>query len=307
MSPAAAISVPEAARDGGVLTVGNFDGVHLGHRQMVDQLVALARKLGTRAIAVTFDPPPLALLAPGRIPPQLTTRSQKVELLKSIGVDEVVVCPTSHELLSLSPEEFFDEILVSRLGCRGIVEGPNFCFGKGRAGDIHMLKELCARQQLPVVIVEAREIDGAMISSSEIRSALSAGDVAKARKWLGRPYTVTGRVIHGAERGRLLGFPTANLGQIETLLPPLGVYACRTKVDRVSYPVALNIGPNPTFAENQLKIEAHLIGFSGDLYGQTVTLEFLQRLRGVVKFEGVDSLKSQLQSDIAETVRCAAE
>ena len=307
MSPAAAISVPEAAREGGVLTVGNFDGVHLGHRQMVDQLVALARELGTRAIAVTFDPPPLAILAPGRIPPQLTTRTQKVELLKSIGVDEVVVCPTSHELLSLTPEEFFEEILVHQLGCRGMVEGPNFCFGKGRVGDIRLLKELCAQRQLPVAIVEAREIEGVMISSSEVRNALSSGDVAKARKWLGRPYSVSGRVIHGAERGRLLGFPTANLDQIETLLPPLGVYACRTNVDGISYPVALNIGPNPTFAENRLKVEAHLIGFSGDLYDRTVTLEFLQRLRGVVKFDGIDALKSQLQSDIAETVRCAAE
>ncbi len=150
MSPAAAISVPALARDGGVLAVGNFDGVHLGHRQMIDQLAALARKVGTRAIAVTFDPPPLALLAPGRMPPQLTTCEQKVKLLKSIGVDEVVVCPTSAELLALSPEEFFEDVLVSRLGCRGMVEGPNFRFGKGRAGDIDLLRELCARRQLPI-------------------------------------------------------------------------------------------------------------------------------------------------------------
>lgn len=307
MSTAAAITVPQAARDGGVLTVGNFDGVHLGHRQMVDQLVALARKLATRAIAVTFDPPPLALLAPGRIPPQLTTCSQKVELLKSIGVDEVIVCPTSHELLSLSPDKFFETVLVDQLKCRGMVEGPNFCFGKGRAGDINLLKELCARRHLPVEIVEAREIEGVMISSSEVRSALSVGDVAKARKWLGRPYSISGQVIHGAERGRLLGFPTANLSQIETLLPPLGVYACRTQVDGKIYPVALNIGPNPTFGEEQLKVEAHLIGFSGDLYDRTMTLEFIRRLRGVVKFDGIEALKAQLQSDIAESIHCASE
>ncbi len=307
MSSADAIFVPESARKGGVLTVGNFDGVHLGHRQMIDQLVVLARKLGTRAIAVTFDPPPLTLLAPGRTPLLLTTSSQKVELLKSIGVDEVVICPTTHELLSLSAEEFFEDVLVKRLGCRGMVEGPNFCFGKGRTGDINLLRELCARRQLPVTIVQAREIEGVMISSSEVRNALGAGDVTKAHKCLGRPYSISGCVIHGAERGRLLGFPTANLSQIETLLPPPGVYACRTRIDGVSYPVALNIGPNPTFAEDQLKVEAHLIGYSGDLYDRTVTLEFLKRLRGVVKFDGIESLKAQLQADIAESACCASE
>jgi len=306
MLSADAISVPTLVQSEGVLTVGNFDGVHLGHRRMIDQLVALARELGTRTVAVTFDPPPLAVLAPGRMPPQLTTLPQKVELLKAVGVDEVVVLATTRELLALSAEQFFEDVLVGQLGCRGIVEGPNFRFGKGRTGDIALLQQLCAQHQLPISIVEAREVDGAMVSSSEVRTALGAGNVAKARSLLGRPYSISGSVAHGAQRGRLLGFPTANLEGIETLLPPTGVYAGRSIVDGVNYPVALNIGPNPTFGEDRPKIEAHLVGYAGDLYSQTVTIDLLDSLRGIVKFPNVEALRTQLQHDIAAAVICAS-
>lgn len=306
MLSADANSVPALGRSAGVITVGNFDGVHLGHRRMIDQLVALARELGTRAVAVTFDPPPLAVLAPGRLPPQLTTLSQKVELLKASGVDEVVVRSTTRELLDLTAEQFFEDVLLRQLGCQGIVEGPNFRFGKGRSGDIALLQRLCAQHQLPISIVEAREVDGAMVSSSEVRSALGAGNVAKARSLIGRPYSISGSVAHGAQRGRLLGFPTANLEGIETLLPPAGVYAGRSIVDGVSYPVALNIGPNPTFGEDRQKIEAHLVGYSGDLYSQVVSIELLDSLRGIVKFPHIEALQSQLQQDISAAVSCAS-
>lgn len=271
---------------------------------MIQELVALADELGTRAVAVTFDPPPLALLAPDRVPPQLTTPAQKVELLKSIGVDEVVICGTTPGLLSLTAEQFFEQVLVQQLGCQGIVEGPNFRFGHGRAGDINLLQKLCAIRQLPVSIVEAHEVDGCMISSSEVRTAINAANLRKARSLLGRPYSMTGIVSHGAERGRTLGFPTANLERIETLLPPAGVYAGRAMVSNRSYPIALNIGPNPTFGEQVQKIEAHLIGYSGDLYDQVLKIELLEFLRGVVTFTGVDALKSQLQNDIAQAIQC---
>ena len=297
--------VPAPASFGGVLTVGNFDGVHLGHQRMIRQLVDLARELGTRAIAVTFDPPPLAILAPDRVPPQLTTLSQKVELIRGLGVDEVIVYPASRELLALTAEQFFENVLVRQLGCVGLVEGPNFRFGRGRAGDVALLRELCSPRLIPLTIVEACEQEGAMVSSSEVRSALGRGDVAGARRLLGRAYSITGTVAHGAERGRQLGFPTANLGGIETLLPPLGVYAGRATVAGVRYPVALNIGPNPTFGDDRLKVEAHLVGFSGDLYEQMLSIEFLDRLRGVVRFSRVDGLRTQLQTDIAQAVDLA--
>ncbi len=279
--------------------MGNFDGVHLGHQRMIQQLVDLAREQGTCAIAVTFDPPPLAILAPDHVPPQLTTLTQKVELIRGLGVDEVIVYPATRELLALTAEQFFETVLVQQLGCRGLVEGPNFRFGRGRAGDVALLRELCSPRMIPLTIVDACEHEGTMVSSSEVRSALSRGDVAGARRLLGRAYSISGTVAHGAERGRLLGFPTANLDGIETLLPPLGVYAGRATVEGVRYPVALNIGPNPTFGEDRLKVEAHLVGFTGDLYEQSLEIEFLDRLRGVVKFSGVDALRTQLQQDIA--------
>ena len=304
MSTADAQSVPASKSREGVLSVGNFDGVHLGHQQMIQELVRLARKLGTRSLAVTFDPPPLALLAPSRMPPQLTTLSQKVELLQALGVDEVFVCPTTRELLNLTAEQFFEEVLIQQLGCRGMVEGPNFCFGRGRVGDETLLRKLCGERQLPISIVEAHDFGGTMVSSSEVRTAIRAGDVAKARRLLGRPYSITGTVVRGEERGRLLGFPTANLDGIETLPPPLGVYAGRATVNGVRYPVALHIGPNPTFGEDQLKVEAHLIGYTGDLYGQAVTIDLLDHLRSVVKFPDIQALRAQLQMDIAHVIRC---
>lgn len=288
---------------GGVLTVGNFDGVHLGHRRMIEQLVALARELGTRAIAVTFDPPPLAILAPDRVPPQLTTRRQKVDLIRKLGVNKVIVYPTSHELLSLTAEQFFEQVIVHQLGCLGMVEGPNFRFGRGRGGDVPLLQKLCAQRNIPLKVVEAHELDGVMVSSSEVRSAIGRGDVAGASRLLGRPHSFTGTVVTGEKRGRLLGFPTANLEQIDTLLPPQGVYAARTDIDGDVYPVALNIGPNPTFGEDQVKVEAHLIGFSGDLYNCELMIELIAFLRGVVKFPNIEALRAQLQIDIAEATQ----
>ena len=303
MLSAAVTPVPALDSSGGVLTVGNFDGVHLGHRRMIEQLVALARELGTRAIAVTFDPPPLAILAPDRVPPQLTTLSQKVDLIRELGVDEVIVYPTSRELLSLTAEQFFEQVIVHQLGCLGMVEGPNFRFGRGRGGDVPLLQKLCAQRNIPLKVVEARELDGVMVSSSEVRSAIGRGDVAGASRLLGRPHSFTGTVVTGVKRGRLLGFPTANLEQIDTLLPPQGVYAARTDIDGDVYPVALNIGPNPTFGEDQVKVEAHLIGFSGDIYNWRLTIELIAFLRGGVKFPSVDALRAQLQIDIAEATR----
>lgn len=281
-----------------VLTIGNFDGVHRGHVAMLGRLKELSVQLGLPAVVVTFDPPPLAILAPERLPPRLTTVEQKAALLRAQGVDEVIVWPVSRELLSLTAEQFFEQIVCDQLKCRGIVEGPNFCFGRARGGNVEVLKRLGAATNVPVVIAEPSETGGAMISSSQIRSALSAGDVVQARELLGRPYAIEGTVVTGAQRGRLLGFPTANLSQVETLIPPLGVYAARTTIQGTAWPVALNIGPNPTFGEDQLKLEAHVIGYSGDLYGQTLSLQLLDQLRGVKKFSSVEELREQLERDI---------
>lgn len=282
-----------------VLTIGNFDGVHRGHAAILKQLCRMATQLQLPPVVVTFDPPPLAVLAPDRLPPRLTSVDQKVSLLLEQGISEVIVWPATPELLSLSADQFFEDIVLGQLRCRGIVEGPNFCFGRGRAGTVERLQQLGSHHRITVAIAQASESGGSMISSSEIRNALSQGNVVQARELLGRPYQLTGTVITGAQRGRQLGYPTANLGNVETLIPPQGVYAGRTTLDGKSWPVALNIGPNPTFAEDQQKIEAYLIGFSGNLYGKTLSIELLQSLRGVKKFSGVDELKWQLQQDVA--------
>ncbi|RLS58267.1 MAG: riboflavin biosynthesis protein RibF [Planctomycetota bacterium] len=281
------------------LTVGNFDGVHLGHRRMVEELVAMAQKQGTRAIAVTFDPPPLRLLAPERCPPQLTTLARRQSLLLAAGADEVVVLPTTPELLQMTAEEFVESILLQQLKAVGIVEGPNFRFGRGRVGDVHTLRSLCAGR-LPLTVVDAVETDSGMISSSLIRTAIQSSQIATARKMLGRPFEIQGVVGTGAQRGRTIGFPTANLEAIETLLPPPGVYAGRARVHGVPYTVALHIGPNPTFGEGALKVEAHLIGYQGNLYGTELVIELLDQLRGVVRFSCVESLIDQLRKDVAQ-------
>lgn len=282
-----------------VLTVGNFDGVHRGHVSILRRLKELSKQTALPAMVVTFDPPPLAILAPERVPSRLTTVKQKVALLRAQGVDEVIVWPASRELLSLTAEQFFEQIVCDHLKCRGIVEGPNFCFGRARGGNVEVLRRLGTAASIPVIIADPSETGGAMISSSQIRSSLSAGDIAQARERLGRPYAIEGTVVTGAQRGRLLGFPTANLSHVETLIPPAGVYAARTTIQGAAWPVALNIGPNPTFGEDQLKLEAHVIGYSGDLYGQNVSLDLLGQLRGVRKFSGVEELRDQLTRDIA--------
>lgn len=291
-----------ALSPGGVVSIGNFDGVHRGHRRMIGALVNMANRLNTLARVMTFDPPPLAILAPDRVPPQLTTLATRIELLKSCGVDEVIVYPTSHKLLGLTAEEFFEQFLIKRFGASGVVEGPNFCFGRGRTGNVSLLRTLCEQKGIPLEIIEPENIDGVMISSSEIRAALLSGEVRRAHQLLGRPYTITGRVGQGAQRGRQIGFPTANLHDIETLLPPAGVYCGQCQIDEAIYPVAMNIGSNPTFGEHAIKIEAHLIGYHGDLYGRMITVELLDRLRGIFRFSNIEELQKQLRVDISRSI-----
>lgn len=294
---------PEWAR-GGVVVVGNFDGVHLGHVALIQHARQLAASLGTRLTIITFDPHPLLLLAPERFQPTLTTIRERVcnllchpeQSLK--GADGVIVLRTDHELLQLSSEEFFQNILVDHFQAKGIVEGFNFRFGKDRAGSVEMLRNRCEKVGIRFQIVEPFKIDKFVVSSSQVRDAVEAGHVELAAKLLGRPFGVTGRVVEGARRGRTIGFPTANLGDVRTLVPANGVYAVRVSLDRLYYHGAANIGPNPTFGEDARKIEVHLLDFSGDLYGRELFVEFHQRLRETRKFRSVDELTLQMKQDI---------
>jgi len=300
---------PARAR-GAIVTVGNFDGVHRGHQRLLARLRARADAARVPALAITFDPHPVALLRPEKAPVPLVWLEREIALLEASGATEVGVFRTGRWLLELSAREFFDRVIRDQLAARGIVEGPNFAFGHDRLGDVSILREWCAATAIEFEVVEATVIDERLVSSSLIRQCLSAGRVEEAAQFLGRPHRIRGRVAPGAGRGAGLGFPTANLAEIDTLLPLEGVYAGLAWLggQGPAWPAACNLGPNPTFGEMERKVEAHLIGFAGDLYGKPVELDFLQRLRGTRRFAGLNELIGQLHADIEQTRRiCSSE
>jgi len=284
-----------------LLSIGNFDGVHRGHQAILETMQKSARARSLPTAVLTFEPHPAALLHPDRVPPRLTSADQKAELLRGLGIDFLVEYPTDWALLQLTPEEFYHQIVERRCQARGLVEGPNFFFGKGRSGSVETLENLCRQAGHSLIIVEPLILSGELVSSSRIRRALESGDLSLAEELLGRRYTLQGTVERGAERGRTLGFPTANLGGIRNLLPQPGVYAAWGKTNSGEFPAAVNIGPNPTFGENSVKVEAHLLGYSGDLYGSVLELELIDRLRGLRTFGSVEELQHQISSDVMRT------
>jgi riboflavin kinase/FMN adenylyltransferase len=270
---------------------------------LVERLLAKAQELSGPAIVFTFDPHPVRLLRPESAPPPLTWTDRKAQLLADLGVTAIIAYPTNEALLALLPDEFFASIVQEKLTAKAMVEGPNFFFGHNRAGNIETLRQLCQSAAVSLEIVPPVTVAGQIVSSSRVRAAIEAGDVDLARQLLTRPYRVRGMVTHGAGRGAKLGFPTANLAAIDTLLPAQGVYAARAISSLGQWPAAINVGPNPTFGEHALKIEAHLIGFQGSLYGQPLEVDFLARLRSIRPFESIESLKNQLNQDIAATLQ----
>jgi riboflavin kinase/FMN adenylyltransferase len=293
-----------AASRGGAVAIGNFDGVHLGHRRIVERLLARARELGGPAIVFTFDPHPVRLLRPTECPPPLTWTERKAELLAAIGVHRVVAYPTDESLLLLSARQFFERIVVEALGARALVEGPNFYFGHNREGDVGLLAQLAAGAEMTLDVVEPVVEGGAIVSSSRVRQLIASGDVTAAARLLAVPYRIRGLVTHGAGRGAKIGFPTANLAGVDTLLPAAGVYVGRAWINGAAAPAAINLGPNPTFGEQALKVEVHVLDREVALYGQPLEVEFVARLRDVVKFGSAEELIGQLRRDI-EAVRAA--
>jgi len=293
-----------AAR-GGYVSIGNFDGVHLGHQLMLRTLVEQATHHGLPSVVLTFDPHPISLLRPAQAPPLLTTMDQRAEIFASLGVEHLIVYPTDHQFLDLEPGEFFDHIVRQKLQARGLVEGPNFFYGKDRAGSIDTLRQASTAAGIEFTVIPPVRIEGRLVSSSSVREVLLHGNVNLAADLLGRPYQVTGTVVHGAERGRTIGFPTANLHDVPTLLPLDGVYAGRVVIDAKYYRAAMNLGPNPTFREEQRKFEVYILDFSGDLYDRPLTVEFLRRIRDTRRFESLPDLLEQVNKDV-EFVRTLA-
>ena len=302
---------------GGAVTIGNFDGVHRGHQAILQQVRRLADMVSGPAVVFTFDPPPSQLLRPDFAPALLTGVERRTELLKKLGIDSVIVYPTDMALLNLEPEAFFENIVVRSLQAKAIAEGGNFRFGKQRRGDVLLLRQLAEVHRVQFSLLEPQQDAGEWISSTRIRALVDAGDIAGANRLLIEPYRISGVVGHGVQRGRTLGFPTANLENIAVLCPPSGVYAGRVTgccsqnakdalSGPVGLPVAIHIGPNPTFGEDQLKVEAHIIGFSGDIYGNELSIELFEKLRNVRKFEYKGQLLAQLTLDIEQTKSIAA-
>ena len=297
-------ALPAAAR-GGAVSIGNFDGVHRGHIAIVRRLLQRAADVAGPAIVFTFDPHPVRLLRPEQSPPPLTWTERKAELLAAHGVDWIVAYPTDESLLQLSAEEFFQRFVRDALDARALVEGPNFYFGHNREGTIERLGQLTAAAGISLDVVPPVEVDGALVSSSRVRELIRSGNVEQAKKMLAVPYRIRGMVTHGAGRGAKIGFPTANLGAIDTLLPAQGVYAGRGWVGETSWPAAINLGPSPTFSDPTSRVEVHLIGQNEPLYGQPLEVDFLARLRDIRPFDSPQALAEQLAGDVQEAKRIA--
>jgi len=282
------------------ITIGNFDGVHRGHRQILRRVIAIAREEGWKAAALTFDPHPTKLVAPAEAPHLLTTPEQRARLMEEYGIDEVLILPFTREIANYSPEEFVRELLVDKLGARAVVVGDNFRFGHRAAGDVTTLEELGAKYSFETEIVEAVVWRHRIISSTVIRRFIAAGDVSLACRMLGRPYALEGKVVHGAGRGAKQTVPTLNLEPTAEALPKTGVYVTRTRdlETKREWPSITNVGYNPTFNGHQITVETYLLS---SLHGPSplaIAVEFLRWVREERKFESPEALKSQILRDV---------
>ncbi|GAA4199464.1 bifunctional riboflavin kinase/FAD synthetase [Streptosporangium oxazolinicum] len=297
-----------------VVTIGVFDGVHRGHQQMVARAVAMAARLGVSSVVVTFDPHPEEVVRPGTHPPRLTTARHRTELLAGLGVDAVCVLPFTLEFSRMSPDEFVQTVLVDRLHAAGVVVGENFRFGHKAAGDVETLRTLGEKYDF---VAEAVPLvsDGETISSTLIREQITSGDMEAVRQTLGRPHRVEGVVVRGYQRGRQLGFPTANLESPEfTAIPADGVYAgwlqgvdtgnLPAVYDGERWPAAISVGTNPTFEGVPRTVEAYALDRDDlDLYGAHVAVDFGPRLRGNTRFDSIEALVAQIHADVDEVRR----
>ncbi|GAA2862312.1 riboflavin biosynthesis protein [Actinoplanes cyaneus] len=288
-----------------VVTIGVFDGVHRGHQAIIGHAVKRARDMGLQSVVMTFDPHPSEVVRPGSHPAVLTESVRKAELIEQLGVDALCVVPFTPEFSRLSPDEFVHDVLVQALHAADVVVGDNFRFGHKAAGDVTMLETLGRTFGFTVEEAPLVSADGVVFSSTYIRSCVDAGDVRAAAAALGRPHRLAGVVVRGDQRGRELGFPTANLMTHRyAAVPADGVYAAwliRGGGDAGRWPASVSIGTNPTFEGRERRVEAYALGFSGDLYGERVSLDFVAHLREQRKYDAIEPLIAQIRADVEET------
>lgn len=294
-------SIEEITRQetGTCVTIGNFDGVHKGHQKLICNTCQKAKANGLKSVVVTFDPHPLRVLVNSKTPPFITLTSQKLELIAQHKPDIILALNFTHEIAALSPEEFIKKFLITPLNMKEMVVGYDYALGKGRSGNFEVLSGLGAKYGYGIERLDPVIINDAVVSSSRIRDLVQEGNVWDVRPLLGRFYQVRGEVVHGMNRGgRLLGFPTANIKLEDELFPKKGVYAIRVEVDGKVLPGVANIGKNPTFGNDALSVEAHILDFSQDIYGKSIRVHFIQRIRSERKFNGLDELKERINIDI---------
>lgn len=309
-APVVTSALPPHARRTAV-TVGTFDGVHLGHQDVLRAIVERARILDVPSVLVTFEPHPLEVVNPAAAPPLLSVGDEKLELLAESGIDYVAIMPFTRALAAFEPDRFVDEILLGRFRMHELLIGHDHGLGRNRAGDVDTLRSLGAIRGFAVDVVPAvTTVGGQPISSTAIRRAVAGGDLERAAASLGRPYSAGGRVLQGEKRGRLLGFPTINipLPSPRKLLPPQGVYAVRVQTSSGAFGGMMNLGPRPTVGDATVSIEAHLFDADVDLYGTRVRIDFISRLRDTVRFPDLEALRRQLENDAtsARTVLATA-
>ncbi len=283
-----------------MLTIGVFDGVHLGHRYLISKLKELARKQGYLSGVVTFGQHPQEVLSPQTRLPFLTNLEQRIDLLRNEGIEAVIPLSFTPELARLSARQFLS-LLVKHLRMRGLVVGPDFALGQSREGNIDTLRQLGQEMGFSITTVPPIMINGEVVSSTAVRKALAEGDMKRVQNLVGRPFSLQGRVVSGAGRGIKLGFPTANLDvSPEQALPADGVYASQAHLDDQIYPAMTNIGKNPTFGSNERTVESYILDYHSDLYGQGLTIDIIERLRGEKKFDTPEELKKQIAEDVAQ-------
>jgi riboflavin kinase / FMN adenylyltransferase len=297
------VMLSDVVRDmNSAVTVGTFDGVHAGHRELIRRLVDKARDIGGRSVVITFDPHPREILQPGKQGiGLLTTPEERSELLADLGVDTMVVIPFNRDFSLMDSATFLRDIVYGKIGLKAFIIGYDHHFGRDREGDRSTVSELGSKLGFSVEVVEAREVNDFVVSSSSARRSLHLdGDIELVKQFLDRSYRLSGVVVHGDARGRTIGYPTANirLNDPRKIIPKVGVYAVRADTGDGIYPGMMNIGYRPTFGvSDEPRLEVHIIGYDGDLYGKKITVHFEARIRDEMKFDGVQALRAQLEQD----------
>ena len=285
-----------------ILTIGNYDGLHVGHQKIIERIKVKAREKRGTSMLMTFHPHPLTILKPDKFVGLITPLHVKRKLIEAAGIDVLFIIPFTDEFHLISPESFVDNLLVEKIGIKGLIVGYDFKFGKGGKGNVEYLASKSTDYGFFFEIQEAITLDGEKVGSNRIRKMILEGDIKKAAVHLGRPYMIEGTVIPGDGRGRTIGFPTINLKTDFPLIPKRGVYVSSVEIDGKKFPAVTNIGYNPTFDGQNLTIETYILDFAQDLYGRELALYFSDRIRDEVKFGSVDELKNQIRKDV-ETAR----